>query len=223
MSTNKLVQNLVNRVARMVTGCTGALLLLGSAHAEETGFVTGDAEAGKAKSTVCAACHGANGVSVNPVWPSLAGQHDRYIVQQLEYFKSGTRNNVLMNGQAMLLSEEDMADLAAYFASQTPAVREVADADSVDIGRRLYRGGDPERGLPACIACHGPDGGGNPGSPYPAVGGQHASYVASSLREYAADDDKRSNTETQNMMTTIALKLEPNEIDALASYLQGLN
>lgn len=200
-----------------------ALMVAVSGSATADSMVDGDPDAGKAKSTTCAACHGADGNSLNPQWPSIAGQHANYIVQQLEYFKAGTRNNVLMNAQAMGLSEQDMSDLAAYFEQQTPVTREVADADTIDVGRRLYRGGDNERGLPACIACHGPTGAGNPGVPYPVISGQHATYTASSLREYAADDDKRSNTETQNIMTTIALKLEPNEIDALASYLQGLN
>ncbi|MFK8052865.1 MAG: cytochrome c [Woeseiaceae bacterium] len=185
-------------------------------------LVAGDADAGKTKSTVCAACHGGDGNSLNPQWPSLAGQHSKYIVDQLNAFKAGERNNILMSAQAMALSEEDMADLAAYYSAQTPVNREVANADSVSVAKRLYQGGDNERGIPACIACHGPTGSGNPGVPYPDVSGQHATYIASSLREYAADDDKRSNNTNQNLMTTIAIKLEPAEIDALASYLQGL-
>ena len=201
----------------------GALLTLSAAPAVAENLVGGDADAGKAKSTTCAACHGADGNSANPQWPSLAGQHSKYISQQLAWFKAGKRNNVLMNAQAMGLSDQDMDDLAAHYESQSPVERQVADPDSVDKARRLYRGGDAERGLPACIACHGPTGAGNPGVPYPAIGGQHATYLASSLREYAADDDKRSNTEMQNQMTTIAQRLTPDEIDALASYIQGLN
>ncbi|MEL7309919.1 MAG: cytochrome c4 [Pseudomonadota bacterium] len=206
--------------------CAAALMAFGLASAPtmaEDGGAHGDPDAGKAKSTTCAACHGADGNSLNPQWPSLAGQHENYIVQQLEYFKAGERNNVLMNSQAAGLSEQDMKDLAAYFSSQTPVVREVADPATTDVARRLYRGGDDERGIPACIACHGPGGDGNPGVPYPVIGGQHATYTAISLRAYADDDEKRSNVDTQNIMTTIALKLEPAEIDALASYLQGLN
>ena len=158
-----------------------------------------------------------------PQWPSLAGQHARYIVQQLAWFKEGKRNNVLMNSQAAGLSDQDMRDLAAYYESQTPAKREVADAATVSRGERLYQGGDSKRGLPACIACHGPAGAGNPGVPYPRIAGQHATYLASSLREYASGGDNRSNTEAQNHMTTIAQMLTPDEIDALASYMQGLN
>lgn len=185
-------------------------------------LVDGDADAGKARSTACGACHGADGNSMNPQWPSLAGQHSKYVAGQLKAFKSGDRNNVLMSAQAMNLSEEEMANLAAYYAAQTPVAREVANPDSIDVARRLYRGGASERNIPACIACHGPTGNGNPGVPYPTISGQHATYLASSLREYAAGDDKRSNTAEQKMMTTIASKLTGDEIDALASYLQGL-
>lgn len=195
-------------------------LVMGSASADN--LVAGDAEAGKTKSTVCAACHGVDGNSLNPVWPSIAGQHSKYLKDQLAYFKSGDRKNVLMTAQALGLSDQDMADLAAYFAGQDATAREVSDPSSVAVAERLYKGGDNERGIPACIACHGPTGAGNPGVPYPAVGGQHATYIASSLREYAADNDNRNNNASQKMMVSIALKLEPAEIDALASYLQGL-
>ena len=210
-----------NRLNRLAA--TAAALTLAAAPAVASNLVDGDPDAGQQKMTTCAACHGGNGVSANPQWPSLAGQHSKYIAQQLAWFKEGKRNNVLMNSQAMGLSDEDMKDLAAYYEAQDPAVREVANADTVNRGQRLYRGGDEERGLPACIACHGPTGAGNPGVPYPMVGGQHATYLASSLREYAAGGENRSNTEAQNMMTTIAQKLTPEEIEALASYMQGLN
>ncbi|MEO0615922.1 MAG: c-type cytochrome [Pseudomonadota bacterium] len=210
-----------NRLTRLAT-VTAALALV-SVPSAASNLADGDAEAGAAKVTTCAACHGGNGVSVNPQWPSLAGQHSRYSLQQLMWFKSGERKNILMNSQAMALSEQDMRDLAAYFESQAPAVREVANPDTLARGERLYRGGDEERGLPACIACHGPAGAGNPGVPYPNVGGQHATYLASSLREYATGGENRSNTEEQKQMTTIAQKLTPEDIEALASYMQGLN
>ncbi len=210
-----------NRLTRLAT--VAAALALVSVPSAASNLADGDAEAGKAKVTTCAACHGANGVSVNPQWPSLAGQHSRYSLQQLEWFKSGERKNILMNSQAMALSEQDMRDLAAYFESQAAAVREVANPDTLARGERLYRGGDEERGLPACIACHGPTGAGNPGVPYPKVGGQHATYLASSLREYATGGENRSNTEEQKQMTTIAQKLTPEDIEALSSYMQGLN
>ena len=214
------------RVLFDARGCAAALVVFGLASASAIAADTveaGDPEAGKEKSTICAACHGADGNSLNPVWPSIAGQHVKYLTQQLEYFKGGDRNNVLMSAQAVGLSEQDIQDLAAYYSSQTAVVREVSDPSSVAVGKRLYIGGDKERGIPACIACHGPQGAGNPGVPYPIIGGQHAAYTASALRTYAEDGDKRANVETQHIMTTISLKLEPAEIDALASYLQGLN
>lgn len=200
-----------------------AAFAVASVPSAASNLVDGDAEAGKSKMTTCAACHGANGVAQNPVWPSLAGQHSKYSLQQLEWFKGGQRKNVLMSSQAMALSEQDMRDLAAYYESQAPAVLEAANPDTVARGERLYRGGDTERGLPACAACHGPNGAGNPGLPYPKVGGQNSAYLASSLREYATGGENRSNTEQQSMMTSIAQKLTPEEIDALASYMQGLN
>ncbi len=200
-----------------------AALTVASVPSAASNLVKGDAEAGQAKIATCAACHGANGVALNPVWPSLAGQHSKYSLQQLKWFKEGQRKNVLMSSQAMALTDEDMRNLAAYFESQAPAVLEAANPETVSRGERLYRGGDTERGLPACAACHGPNGGGNPGVPYPKVGGQNATYLASSLREYAAGGENRSNTETQTYMTEISQKLTPEEIDALASYMQGLN
>ncbi|MEO0346082.1 MAG: c-type cytochrome [Pseudomonadota bacterium] len=205
-----------------IAAVTAALALV-SVPSAASNFADGDAEAGAEKITTCAACHGGNGISVNPQWPSLAGQHSRYSMQQLMWFKSGERKNILMNSQAMALSEQDMRDIAAYFESLAPAVREVANPDTLARGERLYRGGDEERGLPACIACHGPSGAGNPGVPYPKLGGQHATYLASSLREYATGGENRSNTEEQKQMTTIAQKLTPEDIEALSSYMQGLN
>ena len=202
---------------------TAAALVVASVPSAASNLVDGDPEAGKSKMTTCAACHGANGIAQNPVWPSLAGQHSNYSLQQLQWFKGGQRKNVLMSSQAMNLSEQDMRDLAAYFEAQTPAVLEAANPDTVARAQRLYRGGDEERALPACAACHGPNGAGNPGVPYPKVGGQNSAYLASSLREYATGGDNRSNTEEQSMMTSIAQKLTPEEIDALASYMQGLN
>lgn len=205
----------------VLAGVIAAVLLAGN-DARAESLVDGDVDAGKSKSTACGACHGADGNSQNPEWPNIAAQHARYIYQQLQYFKDGDRNNVLMNGQAMALSDQDMQDLAAYFEAQAPKPLAVANPDTISVAESLYRGGDKERSIPACLACHGPAGAGNPGVPYPKINGQHATYTATSLRNYAADDKTRSNTANQQMMTTIAQKLTPQEIEALASYLQGL-
>ena len=141
-------------------------------------LVDGSAEAGKAKSVTCAACHGADGNSVNPDWPSIAGQHATYIVEQLEHFKSGARQDPLMSAQAMALSEQDMRDLAVYFSEQRAAAKTVPDAGLVPTGEAVYRAGNRETGVSACIACHGPTGTGNPASLYPMIRGQYAKYTA---------------------------------------------
>lgn len=127
----------------------------------------GNAAVGKTKAAVCAACHGADGNSVNPQFPKLAGQNANYLVEQLQDFKSGKRRNAIMSGMAASLSEQDMQDIAAWFSSQTVQPGE-ANPSLVTIGQQIYRGGDRESGVPACLACHGPDGAGNPHEDSPA-------------------------------------------------------
>lgn len=179
----------------------------------------GSVEAGKQKSVTCSACHGPDGNnSVNPEWPNLAGQHASYLFAQLQAFKQGTRVNPLMSSQAMLLSEQDMEDLAAYYASQTPAGGE-ADPALVRAGEKLYRGGNSARGVSACIACHGPRGRGNPAAMIPVVAGQHAAYAAMQLRAYASGERK---SDMNQMMRNIASVLTEDEITGVSSYLQGL-
>ncbi len=194
-----------------------ALSILAAA-ASPAALAEGDAAAGQTKSAVCAACHGVDGNSVNPEWPSLAGQHPSYIAHSIEAYKGGKRENVLMTPQAMALSEEDVADLAAYFASQAPRGGE-ADPTLVGRGERIYRGGDPERGIAACIACHGPDGRGNPAANYPVVAGQHATYAANQLRLYASGERR---SDPNQMMRSIARRMTEEDIRAVSSYIQGL-
>jgi cytochrome c553 len=178
----------------------------------------GSIEAGKTKSVTCAACHGADGNSVNPEWPSLAGQHAGYIIASLNAYRDGTRDNVLMLGQVQALTEQDQADLAAYYASQQPVPR-VADPALASRGERLYRAGNLESGVAACIACHGPNGRGNSPAGYPDLAGQHAQYTADQLRQYRSE--KRSSDPNQ-MMRNITARMTDDEILAVASYLQGL-
>jgi len=190
--------------------------LLGSAPAMA---VTGDAAAGAQKAAVCGACHGADGNSLfNPEWPNLAGQHASYIAAQLELFKQGVRNNVIMAPNAMLLSEQDMADLAAYF-SQQPLKGLEADPSTYKAGENLYRYGDASRGLPACTACHGPEGKGNGPARYPSVSAQHSLYTYNQLRAFASGERKAV---ANDMMQVVAARLSDEEMRALASYLQGL-
>ncbi len=178
----------------------------------------GDAEAGKAKSATCAGCHGADGNSMVPTFPSLAGQHPAYIVKQLSNFKAGERNDPVMSPMAMPLSEQDMQDLAAYFSAQTPKGGAAA-ADKIELGERIYRGGIAEKGLVACTACHGPTGTGVATAAYPAVSGQHATYIEKQLKDFAASN--RAN-DPNRMMREIAAKMSEAEMAAVAQYMQGL-
>lgn len=195
------------------------LLFAGQAFAD--GMVEGSAEAGKDKSVTCGACHGGDGNSVNPEWPSLAGQHPRYIAEQLVAFQKGTRANPLMTAQAAALSAEDIANLAVFYGEQTPAPRAIADESLLDKGEALYRGGDKERGIPACMACHGPSGSGNAAAAYPSLSGQHATYTAAQLNAYA--DGSRKSDGSTKVMREIAELLTPEQIKAISSYVQGLH
>jgi cytochrome c553 len=190
------------------------LACVASALAEE-----GSVEAGQAKAAVCAACHGADGNSANPEWPSLAGQHPNYLTRQLQAFKDGTRSNPLMSPMAAPLSPQDMADLSAWFAAQA-AKGGTADPALVASGQRLYRGGDADRGVSACIACHGPNGRGNLPGGIPALGGQHATYTAAQLKAYAAGERR---SDTNQIMRNIAAAMTPDEITAVSAYIQGLH
>jgi cytochrome c553 len=184
-------------------------------------FAGGDAAAGKTKSAPCMACHGPDGNSPNPEWPSLAGQHEQYIVKQLTNFKAKERQNDLMSPMAEPLSEQDIADLAAYFSSQpkkseTPKV----EADAAMLGEALYRGGDSAAKIAACIGCHGPRGRGNPEAKFPSVGGQHATYIASQLKAFRAGT--RAN-DINSMMRNLVIRMSDAEIDAVSKYVAGLN
>lgn len=183
-------------------------------------FVKGDATAGATKAAVCAACHGVagNGI-ISPDWPKLAGQHSAYTVSQLKAYKANERKNPVMYGQAAPLSEQDMADLAAYFAAQKP-VPGLASKDSIKIAEKLYRAGDASRGLPSCSSCHGPTGAGQPSAQYPRIGGQNGNYTATQLRAYKSGE--RAAGKHAPMMVAVAAKLTDEEIAALASYVNGL-
>lgn len=211
------------RFGLWLTVLLGSSLAAVSAAAQEGAAAApmGSVDAGRTKSVTCAACHGADGNSVTPDWPMLAGQHATYIVRQLQAFKNGERTDVTMKPFADLLSDQDMLDVAAYFASQTPTPKG-ADPALVGLGQQIYRGGVPERGVAACIACHGPEGSGNPLAAYPRVSGQHAAYVTKQLNAYASGD-RRSDVDLNQMMRNVAGQLFEDEIRALASYVQGLN
>lgn len=203
-----------------------------------TGTRPGDPAAGEAKAATCMACHGPDGNSLIPMYPRLAGQSERYIAEQLALIASGHRSGgmtAVMLPFVAGLSAQDMRDIGAWYASRHGEAGQ-ADATAVsdgpnagiklyEIGQRLYRGGDPARAMPACLACHGPAGAGNPGPPYPRIGSQHAAYVAQRLQEYRAGSDQPGSADTplHAVMSEVAQKLTDEEIQGLASYLQGLH
>jgi len=198
--------------AALVAALT-TITTLGTARAAE-----GNAQSGQTKATVCFGCHGTDGNSANPEWPSLAGQHPQYIQRQLQLFKNGTRQNPLMNPLVAPLSDQDIADLAAFFSSQSAKGGE-AEPSKLEAGQHLYRGGDAERHVTACSACHGPRGAGNPAASYPAIRGQHTTYIAAQLRSYRKGE---RTTDPNQIMRNVAAGLSDAEIDAVASYVQGL-
>ena len=187
----------------------------------------GSAEAGAAKAAVCSACHGLNGNSVNPEWPSLAGQNAAYTSEQLQLFKAGKRNNPNMSPMALTLSDQDVADVAAYYATQVPTGLE-ADPSYWKAGEALYRGGDRARSIPACKACHGPAGRGNPGGGYPSLRAQHSVYSVKQLNDYASGAryrdaaGKEQHSRNGAIMSAISHRLSAEDMRNIASYIQGM-
>jgi cytochrome c553 len=188
----------------------------------------GDAAAGATKAATCIACHGLNGNSVNPEWPVLAGQNANYLSDQITRFRDGKRTNVLMQPMVAPLTNQDIADLAAYYSQQTPTGNE-ADPSYWKAGEKLFRGGDAKRGIPACLACHGPVGRGNPAAGYPALHTQHSVYTVKQLNDYATEaryvKDAKGKSEggaNSLMMNTIAARLTAEDRRDLASYIQGM-
>ena len=194
------------------------LVLFAAAH---SAMAEGNIEAGKEKTATCVACHGAdgNGNSANPEWPKLAGQSAPYLVQQLELFKNNERKNVLMNGQAAALSEQDMQDIAAYYAS-LPTSPGAADPESVELGEAIYRGGIIAKGVAACSACHSPHGAGNPAAKFPKLSGQHTKYTELQLKAYRSLE---RNYPAAEIMNAVAERLTDKEIAAVAQYIAGLH
>lgn len=181
----------------------------------------GDAKAGATKAAVCGACHGIDGNPSDKQYPKLAGQNEAYIVRQLQAFKSQQRKNPVMVGFASALSVPDMHDIGAYFASKS-SLPGVADAKLLDRGQALYRGGDAQLGVPACMACHGPDGHGMAGTGFPQLASQWTDYVSAKLTDWKNGvtwgDDARAH-----IMPVIAKSLTIADIDAVASYVEGLH
>lgn len=208
--------------AAATAGPAPASSAAGAATTTETASLKpGDATAGQAKAAVCGACHGMDGNSADPQYPKLAGQSETYIVRQLTDFKSGKRQDPIMMGMATPLSEQDMRDLGAYYASET-ALPGVADQALVAQGQKLFREGDATRDIPACMACHSIDGRGNPGAAYPQLTSQHAQYIQATLKAWHDGTVWGTDAHAQ-IMPSIAKQLDSDDIAALASYIEGLH
>jgi len=197
---------------------SGSVFAAGAASAP-TKAEKGDAQAGQSKVQVCAACHGADGNSSAPSNPKLAGQGERYLFKQLKDIQSGEREIALMSGLLNGMSDSDLLNIAAFYASQTQALG-AADPDLVALGKEIYRNGNHERGISACAGCHGPAGEGNAPGGFPRLAGQHADYIASQLRGFA--EGLRVNDGESRAMRGVAERMNENEIKAVASYIEGL-
>ncbi|MDE1238774.1 c-type cytochrome [Vibrio aestuarianus] len=189
-------------------------------------WAQGSIEAGKAKSQTCVACHGADGNSLITTYPKLAGQHAKYMEKQLIELRLGMtsggkqgRYDPVMSGMAMPLSDEDISDLSAYFAS-LPISANSTPEDVVKTGKALYSGGDAERGLTACIACHGPRGNGTELSGFPKISGQHADYIKAQLQKFR---EGSRNNDMNGMMQDVAKNLTDADIEILSKYVGGLH
>lgn len=197
----------------------------GLAHAEgaveSKGPVLGDAKAGEAKAAVCGACHGLGGNPTDKQYPKLAGQNEAYIARQITLFQTQKRANAIMMGFAATLSEQDMHDIGAYFATKS-ASPGVADEKLIERGQALYRGGDVNAGIPACMACHGPDGRGMAGTGFPQLGSQWADYIAAKLKEWKGGTSWGDDAKAK-VMPAIAQRLSETDINAVASYIEGLH
>ena len=203
------------------------------ALADNKPATSGDAKAGQTKAGACAACHGLDGNSSDAQYPKLAGQHERFIWRQLKLYKSGERENPIMQAMAASLSEQDMRDIGAYFATQK-VLPGVADDTLIatgphagkkfyQVGERIFRAGNASAGVPACLACHGPSGRGNPGPSYPSLDGQHFTYTVARLQFFRSGGVWGKDANANTVMSAIARNLSDEEIQGLATYVDGLH
>lgn len=184
----------------------------------------GDAAAGKDQTVVCSACHGADGNSAAGTFPKLAGLGEKYLTKQLMDIRDGARPIPTMVGQLDGKSDQDLADIAAFYDSQTRSGGQT-DPALLALGEKVYRGGVAERNVAACTACHSPTGKGNAPAGFPALGGQHAEYIAAQLRAYRKGYENaagRTNDGDSKIMRTTAFGLSDGEIEAVSSYISGL-
>ena len=182
-------------------------------------YSAGDAVSGQGKVAVCSGCHGADGNSMIPSFPKLAGQGEVYLVNQLKDVRDGARNVPQMMGILTGRTDQDLADMAAFYSTQEVTVG-ATNPDLLDLGRQIYRAGIAEKGVAACTACHSPTGAGNAQAGFPALGGQHSDYLIKQLKAYRTET--RTNGQAK-LMQQVAALLSDKEIDAVASYMQGLS
>jgi len=201
----------------------GLLFAASAAHAADDPLDVGDADAGADLTNTCVACHGQDGNSSNSQWPNIAGQHAGYLYKQLKDLKAGEdRYNAQMAGIVSGLSDQEMRDLAAYYAEQPHKVTGAGDdnQDLVERGRQIYMGGIQQKGVPACAACHGPEGRGNVAADYPVVSGQWPQYLRTQLEMFRSGE--RAN-DPNGMMRNAVDNLSDEEIRAVAEYMAGLH
>jgi cytochrome c553 len=210
--------NAMKRFLNLIAIAAATLSVSGLAYSSETkAAAKPDLAAGEAKATtVCAACHVADGSRGMPAYPILQGQHPEYLVKQLTEFKEGKRKNSIMNGMASTLTPADMANVAAFYSSKKAKNGVAKNPELVTLGEKIYRGGIAKKSVPACAGCHGPNGAGMPAQ-FPRLSGQHAEYTKAQLTAFRQGE--RTNAP---MMASIAANLSDKEIDALADYIAGL-
>lgn len=204
----------------------GFVAVLGFTVASSLAFAGGDATAGQTKTAMCAGCHGADGNSPAASFPKLAGQGEKYLTKQLGDIKAGTRKVLEMTGMLNAFSDQDLADIAAYYASKSIQMAG-AKEENLERGEALYRGGNMETGVPACTGCHSPSGQGNAPAGYPALGGQFSQYTAKQLRAFRTgahepENDAGRTNDNVKIMRGVAANMSDIEIEAVANFIAGL-
>ena len=205
-------------------GFLGMILTAALSGAALPAAAGGDAAAGEAQAAVCAACHGQDGATgLDPTYPNLAGQNEKYLIAQLKLIRDGGRNVPLMAGQLTGKSDVDLANLAAYYASLPGKIRQAeADEETLAMAESIYRGGIAKKGVAACTSCHAPTGNGNGQAGYPRIGGQPAAYTIAQLTAYR-EEERTTDEAFGGMMRGVAQGLTDKEIAAVAGYVQGLH
>lgn len=206
----------------MIRLALGAILISALSTNAVAQALVGDPEAGAAKAMVCGACHGQDGNSTIAEWPKIAGQHADYATRQTQMVRDQKRNVPTMYPMVMNLTDQDIADISAYFEQQ-PIKPGVADEALVEVGQAIYQSGNMSSGVASCAACHGPSGRGIPGAHYPSLQGQHADYTADRLRRYRLGENNGADDPYSNIMVAVSQQLTDEEIEAVSSYIEGLH